>query len=284
MSTSILPPLTGKDDAQSAHYISIDDIIHGTVVLAFGHAVHLLFVFEKLLVDNTENQLDKDTVHYLNDEQYSYIVDCLKIIKELSIMRNKRLMNKINERLIILNNVLPTEEQKTLHSFVPTQESDKETLRTQCGRLSINPDGYFDEKNDSTEVDGCTNEWCLNQLNEVGQASDAVRIIIDSLGVHWVVLIIRVFAPGIGNYSIAGGFLDSKLEKFNEAADRECDEEVDGLTGLTEKHKFELPLQESKEWDSRARFAKHGMCVGGNAVIYVQTKNPSNQPSCCNLL
>jgi hypothetical protein len=181
-------------------------------------------------------------------------------------------MHKINTRLTEINlTIPPNQEKKTLHTIEGIREDDIRSLVASCKQNNINHSTYFDETYDEAEVEGSTNDFCLNQLNEPGRASDAVRIIIDSDCIHWIVLIVRNFAPGIGNLALAGGFLDTITELYSAAATRELDEEVGGLNWLTLSYsiKFDLPVQEIQGWDIRAKFAKYGMIVGGNAIIFL---------------
>lgn len=257
-----LTDLTGKDDASSAFYVPLNLVLNGITPLAFIHVAHLVKTYEELSIRYPKNTFFKDCV------------DKLKLITNLSIERNKRLMKKINTRLEEINLTLPEGEKKTLHIVDETNEYIFNTLIYNCSRCGISPNTYLDESNDDQEVDGCTNAFCLNQLDEPGRASDAIRIIVDEEGIHWLILIVRSFAPGIGNLALAGGFLDKVLEKVessSNAANREFEEEVSGVEWLSSQFniKFNLPEQHLPQWDIRTRFAKHGMIVGGNAVIYI---------------
>lgn len=191
---TIIPSLIGKDDASLAYYVPIPKILDGTIPLAFCHAAHLVSTYTVLSDKYPENDF------------FKICIEKLKLILQLSLERNKRLMCKINDRLAEINESLPVNKHKTLHYFSPIDDEGLQKLRNDCEINSILIDKYFDEKNDDTEVDGCTNDFCLNQLDEPGRASDAIRIIIDSNGNHWVILIVRAFAPGIGNLALAGGF------------------------------------------------------------------------------
>ena len=273
---TIIPLLIGKDDASVAYYVPIPKILDGTIPLAFAHAAHLVSTYTELSDRYPENDFLKTCI------------EKLILILQLSLERNKRLMCKINDRLAEINESLPVNKHKTLHHFSPIDDEGLQKLRNDCEINSILIDKYFDETNDSAEVTGCTNDFNLNQVDEPGRASDAIRIIIDSNGEHWIILIVRAFAPGIGNLALAGGFLDSITESHSKAADRELDEEVDGLNWLKSSYniKFDLPEQKIPEWDIRAKFAKHGMIVGGNAIIYLldslnDNKLKTNCPSKC---
>lgn len=255
-----IPPIKGKDDAQMAFYVPIARILDGRIPLAFAHAAHLLATYDELHRKYPKNELF---------EEY---IDKLKLIVALSLHRNNRLMRKINARLTEINRTIPSnQEKKTLHTIEEIKEDDERLLISSCEQNKINHLTYFNEEYDEDEVQGCTNEFCLNQRDEPGHASDAVRIIIDSDCIHWIVLIVRNFAPGRGNLALAGGFLDSITELYSEAATRELDEEVGGLNWLTLSYsiKFDLPEQKIPGWDIRASFAKYGMIVGGNAIIYL---------------
>jgi hypothetical protein len=266
VSEKSIPDLKGKDDASSAYYVKLDLILTGRVPLAFAHAAHLLSAYKKLQNDYPNNEI---LVNY---------VDKLTIILELSIERNKRLMRKINESLAIINKSLVEDKRKTLHTVSEYNNQYISQLIRLSKESGIIPNAYLDETNDDYEVEGCTNVFCLEQLDEAGKASDAIRIIIDSNKVHWIILIVRVFAPGIGNLALAGGFLDSALESNSGAADREFEEEVSGFVWLKSQFsiKFDLPTQAIKEWDIRAKFAKHGMIVGANAIIYFLDQKNDN--------
>jgi hypothetical protein len=261
-SSTPLTALSGKDDASSAYYVPLNWILNGTIPLAFVHVAHLVKTYEEL------------SIRYPNNTFLKNCVDRLKLITNLSIERNKRLMKKINTRLEEINLTLPDIGKKTLHVVDETNDYIFNTLIYNCSRCGISPDAYLDETNDEDEVNGCTNAFCLNQLDEPGRASDAIRIIVDEEETHWLILIVRSFAPGIGNLALAGGFLDKILEKVessSNAANREFDEEVSGAEWLSTQFniKFDLPEQNIPQWDIRVRFAKHGMIVGGNAVIYI---------------
>jgi hypothetical protein len=267
-----LTDLTGKDDASSAYFVPLNFVVNGIAPLAFIHVAHLVKTYEEL------------STRYPNNAFFKDCVDKLKLITNLSIERNKLLMRKINTRLEEINEeleeinlTLPEGEKKgkkALHIVDETNDYIFNTLIYNCSRCGISPNAYLDEKNDEDEVNGCTNTFCLNQLDEPGRASDAIRIIVDEEGIHWLILIVRSFAPGIGNLALAGGFLDKVLEKVessSDAANREFEEEVSGAEWLSTQFniKFDLPEQRLPQWDIRARFAKHGMIVGGNAVIYI---------------
>jgi ribosomal protein S16 len=251
-----IPVLSVGDDAQAAFYIKIEELFT-KVPLAFMHAKHFEDLFQQMYAKT-------------GNEKYNLYAVKFSWLSELSKLRNIRIAEKINIRLVKLG-------EKNSKSYRPIVTSGNYTdLLTESGNfiealdLGINVDMYLDDTNDDAEVEGCTNDWCLDQTNDNGKASDSISLLIDKDGFIWTVLIIRGFAPGIGNLAIAGGFLDKKLngttESYIEGAKREQKEELNGVKFSIKAEKYKLNVKTITDWDFRPKFP--GMTVGGLANVY----------------
>lgn len=248
-SVSSLLNLQASDDASHAFIVSVEDILTGREALAFGHPVILEKYYES--VGNT-------------DPRFGYIT-------KLAMVRNIRLILKINERIQKLKvegtidesiaELVVTEEMKNLYEF-------RDLLQQEAIALDIDPSLYFNEKFDSDDVEQCTNgserSRIFNfdqQLTVPGEASDNVWILHGMDG-DFLVVIRRVFGPGRGCCAFAGG-LKEKFETNKECAMREGEEEVQmSLHGLQFKSStFEMEPLFTQWWDPRARFSQ-GMING----------------------
>lgn len=253
-----IPELSAGDDATGAFYIRIEELFTN-VSLAFMHAAHYEDLFKKMYANSGK-------------EKYNLYATKFSWLAELSRLRNIRVAEKINIRLEELG-------QKNSKSYRPvsTSRNYADLLAShgdfaEARALGLNIDMYFDETNDNAEVAGCTNNWCLDQVEGPGKAADSISFLIDKNGVFWTVLIRRGFAPGIGNLAIAGGFLDKKIngsmESYAEAADREKDEEIKGMKFKdTIPSVIELTEKSITDWDPRPKY--DGMIVGGQAKVYI---------------
>lgn len=241
--------LRASDDASHAFIISLKEILTGDVALAFGHPLILQIYFKS--IGNT-------------DPRFEFITN-------LAMVRNIRLILKINERIQELKaegvidesiaELVVTEEMRNLYEF-------RDLLQQEAIALGIDPSKYYDEEFDSDDVGQCTNSSERSkifnfdqQLSVPGEASDNVWILHGSDG-DFLVVIKRAFGPGRGCCAFAGG-LKEKFETNKECAMREGEEEVQmTLHGLQFKSStFEMEPLFTRWWDPRARFSQ-GMING----------------------
>jgi hypothetical protein len=253
-----IPVLSAGDDATGAFYIRIEELFTD-VPLAFMHAVHYEDLFKKMYATTGE-------------EKYNLYASKFRWLAEFSKLRNIRIAEKINIRLVELSNGRTTPYRPVSISVNYADLLASYGDFSEARALGLNFAMYLDDTNDAAEVAGCTTDWCLDQKEETGKAADSISLLIDKDGIFWTVLIRRGFAPGIGNLAIAGGFLDKKLngtmESFTETANRELEEEIDGLKFKDSNPLIiELSVQHIIDWDPRPKF--NGMIVGGQAKVYI---------------
>jgi len=251
-----IPVLSAGDDAQAAFYIQIEELFT-KVPLAFMHAKHFEDLFKQMY--------DK-----YGNEKYNLYALKFSWLSELSKLRNIRIAEKINIRLVKLGEINNKSYRYVVTSGNYSYLLAKSDNFTEARDLGINVDMYLNDTNDDEEVAGCTTDWCLDQTNENGKASDSISLLIDKDDRIWTVLIIRGFAPGIGNLAIAGGFLDKKLngttESYIQGAKREQKEELNGVKFSITAEKYTLDVKTITDWDFRPKFP--GMTVGGVANVY----------------
>lgn len=251
-----IPVLSAGDDAQAAFYIQIEELFT-KVPLAFMHAKHFEDIFKQMYAKTGK-------------EKYNLYALKFSWLSELSKLRNIRIAEKINIKLVKLSETNNKSYRPVATSGNYSDLLAKSNNFSEARDLGINVDMYLNDTNDDAEVAGCTTDWCLDQSNENGKASDSISLLIDKNDRIWTVLIIRGFAPGIGNLAIAGGFLDKKLngttESYIQGAKREQKEELNGVKFSITAEKYILDVKTITDWDFRPKFA--GMTVGGIANVY----------------
>jgi hypothetical protein len=266
--------LVAKDDAVHVHAVPVDDVLNGTVAMPF---LHIWFAYDYYRQKNDANirKLENELAYMfytgnLNSSQTAQAIMRENLIKTKIIprwkamftvarIRNHRLMRKVNAVL---------EKHAGKMQFNVPEDIDIEKALENATALGCDVTLYMDEAADVDDVEQCTNEWCLNQSETCGKASDNVVIITDLDGVDWFVLIVRQNGPGRNQLAWAGGFVDNN-ETFKDAAIREMDEEMEiGITGKYTTTHTELPTVKMNDWDPRAKFVA-GMEVAARVTHHV---------------
>lgn len=201
----ITKSLKPGDDAVSACFLSLKDILSGDKRLAFNH--------------------------------YNQLLKGLKT-------SNCRISNHIKERLFVLSDLASHYIyllKMEINKVIDDKNFSKENfLRFDNLYQPFNVDIYKDYsffKKFTTphpdDIDGCTNQWCLKEGNQMVTPQKAVDVVltIQYFGETYLLVITRMFAPGKNCYALVGGFVDEG-ETFEEASYRELEEEVGKKLGF----------------------------------------------------
>jgi hypothetical protein len=251
--------LIAKDDAAHVRVVRVTDVMNGVVAMPFCHPKFAMEYYRKI---GREDYAKK-----------------FEIVYGLSRIRNRRVMRKNNT-------VLAKYDGITLFDVDHMEFIDEEMIKSEAKRLEIDPSKYFDESFDEDDVAECTNSWCRNQIDTIGEASDNVVIITDLDGVDWFVLIVRQNGPGRKQLAWAGGFVNvDEGETFKDAAIREMDEEMEvGIAGKYTTTYTDIAPEHLMDHDSRAKFAKKGIKVYARVTHHVFTKNVITKQTTCVML
>ncbi len=249
------PVLTGKssatyagsDDATKAFTALLKDLARGHkgAVMPFRHPEFLRQACLKLAEVTGEAHYTTMAAQFALQDLYATV-------------RNLRLMLKFNLMLM----------RKGKATFI-ISEKDQELfnelayLKEQATLLGVDVSGYLDESYDEQDIAGCDNDFCLNQRDKAGEAGDLVTILRDAEGQDHVLLIVRANAPGKSQVALPGGFKEAKDKSAAAMCQREGDEETGYKARGVNTRYFELTQVQSKTWDPRPLFAKHGMINDG---------------------
>ena len=200
-----LPSLNGMDDVLKAYYVNINLILDGIVACGFAHAKYLVDMFN-LLCEK-----------YPYNSEYKINLQKASIIYDLSILRNSRQIygpNGVNDYL--LSNGL-----KPHHGgIIPNWTESMRLTRERALSLGINTYEYERTDRDFIEIKHCTdNDFCRAQV-DYKEAVDNIIAYIDSIGVIYLVMTIRGYAPSIGGFAFCGGLVDTIGDRAVEALDR----------------------------------------------------------------
>jgi hypothetical protein len=236
------------DDAAAVCTVRVEDIAYGRKAMPFLHVWFAL-------------------LHYRDKLKNMRLAKLFELAFKFSRLRNIRLIRKVNVKLAA----------KGLVCFDITSEMEELEKNLQhyieeAIKRGFDYSKYLDESNDDDDIDQCTNDWCCKQNTEPGKASDNVVVITDCDGVDWFVLIVRKNGPGRHLVAWAGGFVDP-YESFEEAADRELDEEIKMQVPDVNFHIIKNILEPIiwRDWDPRAKFP-FGMVVGATVTHYIFTR------------
>jgi hypothetical protein len=256
-----------KDDARGVRVVRVSDIATGKYAMPFLHVYFLRDYYSKC-----PNP----------DESIKRLVEQLHVVYDLSRIRNHRIMKLINAKLDKLNGFSNNASKYHKFNYTFNDAPNLEQVKQSATALGVDVNKYLSESMDAEEVEGCSNNWNLDQKPPgTSSASDNVPIITDLNGEDWLILIIRGNAPGINNLAWAGGFVDPG-ETFDIAAIRELAEEVGGASNLKtqaggdvniEKATLTLDKVAIPDWDPRIKFYG-GMTVG--AVVHHYYFFPKN--------
>jgi hypothetical protein len=246
--------LVAKDDAAHVRVVRTSDVMYGNVLMPFCHPRFAMDYYRMIGRDDYANKFE--------------------IVYALTRIRNRRLMRKINQKIA-------QHDGKSQFDVDNMEFIDERKIKNEAKKFKIDTSKYLDELNDEDDVEQCSNSWCMNQIDECGEASDNVVIITDLDSVDWFVLIVRQNGPGRKQLAWAGGFVD-KGESFKDAAIREMDEEMEvGITGKYTTTYTDIEPVYIMDWDPRAKFAKRGMKVFARVTHHVFTKNSSAKQTKC---
>ena len=200
-----LPSINGMDDVLKAYYVNINLILDGIVACGFAHAKYLVDMFN-LLCEK-----------YPYNSEYKINLQKASIIYDLSILRNSRQIygpNGVNDYL--LSNGL-----KPHHGgIIPNWTESMRLTRERALSLGINTYEYERTDRDFIEIKHCTdNDFCRAQV-DYKEAVDNIIAYIDSIGVIYLVMTIRGYAPSIGGFAFCGGLVDTIGDRAVEALDR----------------------------------------------------------------
>jgi len=235
--------IKGKDDAISACIKPLKSIISGEIVLAFNHA-RLLF--------NACKELN------LPEE----ILNNLELLTKLSLIRNVEVINEVN-KIMKSNN----KKEKVLTDDVLEIYSNKGQIIIECIFNDIEFINYLLEENKLSDIESCSNEWNLNQIDEQQKMADKI-VLIKKNNEYFVLLIVRGFGPGLNEYAFPGGMVEID-ETFKECSQRECDEEVEtNIFNLLIKNiEFEFEPHHNIDHEPRGKFP-FGVITGGTVSLY----------------
>ena len=200
-----LPSLNGMDDVLKAYYVNIHLLLDGIVACGFAHA--------KYLVDLYTFLCNKYPYNY----QYKINLEKAEIIYDLSILRNSRQIYGSNG----VNDYLLSNGLKPHHGgIIPNWTESMRLTRERALSLGINTYEYERTDRDFIEIKHCTdNDFCRAQV-DYKEAVDNIIAYIDSIGVIYLVMTIRGFAPSIGGFAFCGGLVDTIGDRAVETLDR----------------------------------------------------------------
>ena len=259
---------SGMDDALDAGLFKLKIIADGSLPMPFCH-VWFFAILLRHLKNTKYNNADRDIYNTLEE-----LINKLEIVNKLSIIRNRRLMEKITS-------IIKTDPDrfKTFKPFMCLSDDkynlDIAEVLLEAFNNNISPWAYLNENTDQADIDSCMNDFCLDQTGSgVGKAVDNVGVCIDKYGEFWAILIQRAQGPG-KTFSVAhaGGFADikpsGKIETLIQTARRERKEELKTNIDKVYTKTLQLIIQEELylPWDIRACFW-NGMKVGALAIFY----------------
>jgi len=256
--------LFGKDDAMRAELINIKEILNGTKKMAFGHPFFLLQAF--IILGKLELITTAECIVALAKYRNCRIIQaCNSLIAEL----NERGWHDKNGNIVhLIPCEFTSDMMEAIHNYDVLQECAE--------KLGIKSSNYL-TGDISSDIESCMhNDFCLHQkLDGINSASDRVTIVEDFDGELYLLSVERAFGPGKNDIAFPGGFVELQ-ENFLQAAIREGNEEVEGITVFEDKECFErtiyeLQIVESKWWDPRAKFYPYGMRNGG-LLEYIKVK------------
>jgi hypothetical protein len=205
----ITKSLNPGDDAVTACFLPLKEILSGDKRLAFNHYNQLLMGLKSSVGFIPNHMMER--LFVLSDLASHYIyllkVEINKVIDE---------KNASGENFLRFDNLY------------------------QQFNVDIYKDYLFFEKFTTPhpdDIDGCTNEWCLKEGNQMETPQKAVDVVltIKYFGETYLLVITRMFAPGKNCYALVGGFVDEG-ETFEEASYRELEEEVGKKLGFWMKY------------------------------------------------
>lgn len=201
----ITKSLNPGDDAISASFIPLTDILSGNKRLAFNHYNQLIKGLKSSICFIPNHMMERLYILSVLASYYIYLlkVEINKVIDE---------KNAYGENFLRFNNLYK--------QF----------------NVDIYKDYLFFEKFTTPQpedIDGCTNKWCLKEGNQMKTPQKAVDVVltIKYFGETYLLVITRMFAPGKNCYALVGGFVDEG-ETFEEASYRELEEEVGKKLGF----------------------------------------------------
>lgn len=254
------------DDAINVFTVLLSDLAagKGPVGLAFRHAA---FLTDACLL------LKQKTGNF----EFFTMAQQFAIIDELSVFRNRRLVNLFNGKdarkmLVEFQHIaLGTAEAiemglDELVDFMDGVETQFKLMQ-KAASLCVDYRPYLSTVNDDADVDGFKNPWCTNVQDKVVETGDLISITIDAADAVHVLLIERKFSPGINQLALPGGFKDASDILDEQTCKREFAEETGfETTGMvTSYHRLNDLV--SNNHDPRPRFSKHGTCA--HAILRV---------------
>jgi len=201
----ITKSLNPGDDAVSACFLPLKNILSGDKRLAFNHYNQLLKGLQSS-VGFIPNHM-KEKLHVLSNLASHYIYLLKMEINEVIDEKNSS-----GENFLRFDNLY---QQFNVDIYKDYSFFEKFT--------TPHPD----------DIDGCTNQWCLKEGNQMETPQKAVDVVltIKYFGETYLLVITRMFAPGKNCYALVGGFVDEG-ETFEEASYRELEEEVGKKLGF----------------------------------------------------
>lgn len=200
--------LNPGDDAVSACFLPLKDILSGDKRLAFNHYNQLLKGL-KASIGFIPNYI-KERLYVLSDLA-SYYIYLLKV--EINKVIDEK--NASGENFLKFDNLYQPINVDIYKDYLF------------FGKFTTpHPD----------DIDGCTNQWCLKEGNQMEIPQKAVDVVltIQYFGETYLLVITRMFAPGKDCYALVGGFVDEG-ETFEGASYRELEEEVGKKLGFCMK-------------------------------------------------
>lgn len=250
-----------KTDAINAIPKMIIDFANGEAVMPFLHSIFLLDAYILLRKDK-------------------YVIEKLKIIVELSKVRQIRLIRKVNLKIKEISE--QSVQFEITDDMVELMNGIEELVRKALEH-GVNPFKYLDESTDEDDIIQSTNTFCMNHWANLStnirpdmlDTGDFIRIITDIDGIDWVVVISRKNGPGKGHFAWAGGYKDDG-ETLTQASKREGDEETSEIKSGNDDDievttsEYVLNAYDFSFWDIRKYNAdalsngikpKHGGCL-----------------------
>ena len=236
------------DDALNVFTVLLSDLAagKGPVGLAFRHAA---------LLSDACLLLEQKT----GDFEFFTMAQQFAVIDELSVFRNKRLVNLFNGKDVGLDELVDFMDGVTTQ-FKLMQKAES---------LCVDYRPYFSTVNDDADVEGFKNPWCTDVQDKVVETGDLISITIDAANIVHVLLIERKFSPGINQLALPGGFKDASDILDEQTCKREFAEETGfETTGMVTSY-YRLNDLVSMDHDPRPRFSKHGTCA--HAILRLDT-------------
>ncbi len=205
----ITKSLKPGDDAATACFLPLKEILSGDKRLAFNHYNQLLMGLKSSVGFIPNHMMER--LFILSDLASHYIyllkVEINKVIDE---------KNDSGENFLKFYNLY---QQFNVDNYKDYLFFEKFTTPHQ------------------DDIDGCTNQWCLSEGKQMKTPQKAVDVVltIKYFGETYLLVITRMFAPGKNCYALVGGFVDEG-ETFEKASYRELEEEVGKKLGFWMKY------------------------------------------------